>query len=169
MNNKIYFIADTHFGHRNIIRYEDRPFTNIDEMDAVIIENWNKIVNPTDTIFVLGDFSMYDKEKTKEICNRLNGTKNLIMGNHDTKTPKYYEECGFDNVSKYPIIFNNFWMLSHEPLYVNDNMPYANIFGHVHSNKMYMNYTSQSFCVSIERLDYKPIEFSEIKLLMGVE
>ena len=50
----------------------------------------------------------------------------MIWAIYDTKTPRYYRECGFENVSKYPIIFEGFWMLSHELLYVNDNMTYAN-------------------------------------------
>jgi calcineurin-like phosphoesterase family protein len=168
MDKKIFFIADTHFGHGNIIKYENRPFQDIYEMDHVLIENWNKVVNQGDEVFVLGDFSFYGKDKTKTICGSLKGRKTLIMGNHDTKTPDFYLECGFENVSRYPIIFNDFWMLSHEPLYINGNMPYANIFGHVHSSKVYADYSKQSFCACVERTEYTPVEFSRIKILMGI-
>lgn len=169
MNSKKYFIADTHFGHSNIIKYENRPFADIYAMEEAIIENWNTVVNQNSEVFVLGDFSLYDKDKTLEICHRLNGKKTLVIGNHDMQSPKYYLECGFDNVSMYPIIIDKFWILSHEPLYVNENMPYANIFGHVHSNKMYADYCAQSFCVSVERINYTPINFSKIKKLVGVK
>lgn len=165
---KIFFIADTHFGHEAIIDYENRPFENIDEMTTAIINNWNNVVSDEDTVFLLGDFSAYDKDASISICKRLNGHKILIMGNHDTESEKYYYDCGFENVSKYPIIYDNFWILSHEPMYINSNMPYANIFGHVHGNPLYTDYSKQSFCVSAERINYTPIEFNEIKRKMGI-
>lgn len=168
MSNKIYFIADTHFGHRNIINYENRPFKDINEMEKELIKKWNNIVRAKDKVFVLGDFSLSNKEKTTEVCNKLNGRKTLIMGNHDEHSTTYYRECGFENVSEYPIIIDGFWILSHEPMYINDNMPYANIFGHVHSNKIYADFTSQSFCACVERCDYQPVEFSEVKKKMGI-
>lgn len=166
MDKKTFFTADTHFGHSNIIKFESRPFQDVDEMDGVLIERWNEVVRPQDEIFVLGDFSLYEKDKTTEIVHRLNGTKILVMGNHDTQTSEYYLECGFDQVSQYPIVVADFWILSHYPMYVNQNMPYANIFGHVHSSKVYRDYTGQSFCVCVERWDYRPIEYSEMKRLM---
>lgn len=166
---KVFFIADTHFGHKNIIEYENRPFKDIYEMDKIIINNWNKTVKAQDKVFVLGDFSFYAKEKTNEICNKLNGIKTLIKGNHDDNSNKYYFNCGFENVIEYPIIFNEFFILSHEPIYINSNMPYGNIFGHVHGNKTYCDYTAQSFCVSIERIEYMPIEFNEIISKMGIK
>lgn len=165
----MYFIADTHFGHENIIAYENRPFDTVEEMDRVMIENWNTVVKAEDEVFVLGDFSFYGKDRTTEICRKLNGRKILVMGNHDTNEPDYYKECGFQQVNPYPIIINEFWMLSHEPLYINSNMPYANLYGHVHSNPIYADYSKQSFCACVERIDYTPISFSNIKQLMKVE
>lgn len=169
MNKKVFFIADTHFGHKNIIHYENRPFKDVNEMDEKMITNWNEIVSPEDEVFVLGDFSAYDFGKSSEICKNLNGYKTLIMGNHDEKEPEFYRNCGFAEVSRYPIIYDGFWILSHEPLYVNANMPYANIFGHVHTSKTYVDYSEQSFCVCVERLNYQPIKFDEIKMRMGVK
>lgn len=165
----MYFIADTHFGHENIIAYENRPFDTVEEMDRVMIENWNTVVKAEDEVFVLGDFSFYGKDRNTEICRKLNGRKILVMGNHDTNEPDYYKECGFQQVNPYPIIIDEFWMLSHEPLYINSNMPYANLYGHVHSNPIYADYSKQSFCACVERIDYTPISFSNIKQLMKVE
>ncbi len=166
--NKTFFIADTHFGDKNIIEYENRPFRNKCEMDKAIIDNWNNTVSDDDTVFLLGDFSSYDKVKNTEICSQLKGSKILVMGNHDTESEKFYYDCGFSSVIRYPVIYKDFWILSHEPMYININMPYANIFGHVHNNPIYSDYSKQSFCVSVERIKYTPIEFSEIKKLMGV-
>lgn len=164
----IYFMADTHFGHKNIIEYENRPFKTVEEMDNVLINNWNKVVKSNNKIFFLGDFSFYNKEKTIQICNKLNGRKIMIKGNHDNNSNKYYFDCGFENVIEYPIILENFWILSHEPMYINSNMPYANLFGHVHNNKIYCDYSEQSFCVCAERINYTPIEFNDIKTKMKI-
>lgn len=160
---KIFFIADTHFGDRNIIRYENRPFSNIRDMDDILINNWNNIVSEEDRVFLAGDFSAYGFEKSRTICHQLNGEKFLVMGNHDSQNEQYYYECGFSGVSRYPIIYENFWIISHEPLYINRNMPYADIFGHVHANPIYADFSEQSFCVSAERINYTPVELSEIK------
>ncbi len=163
MPQNIYLIADTHFGDEAILRYENRPFQSVKEMDETLIRNWNSTVSPKDAVFVLGDFSAYDLKKTAAICQQLNGHKYLIMGNHDTASEHDYLACGFETVSRYPIIYEQFWMLSHEPLYINRNMPYANIFGHIHANPMYRTDSPQSFCVCVERIGYTPIGFDAVK------
>ncbi|MCM1132983.1 MAG: metallophosphoesterase [Ruminococcus flavefaciens] len=160
---KVFFIADTHFGDSGVIAYENRPFPSADDMDDVLVKNWNDTVSESDKIFVVGDLSFHGKEKTIEICRRLNGEKFLVMGNHDTENEQFYYECGFSGVSRYPIIYGGFWIISHEPLYVSRNAPYANIFGHVHGNPIYRDVSERSFCVSAERINYTPIEFTEIQ------
>mgnify|MGYP002510689952 CR=1 FL=1 len=79
-----FFTSDLHFGHKNIIRYCNRPFCNLDNMEETIINFWNKTVPENADVFILGDvaFSM-SKTKIKEVLNKLNGRKHLIMGNHD--------------------------------------------------------------------------------------
>ena len=84
------------------------------------------------------------------------------MGNHDIPFVKDLKNNGIE-IYEYPIVFNNFWILSHEPMYVSENSPYANIFGHIHNNPMYLTVSSRSYCVSIERNGYKPICFDYIK------
>jgi calcineurin-like phosphoesterase family protein len=161
---KQFFIADTHFGHENIIEYENRPFRSITEMDDTLIKNWNKTVGKKDTIFILGDFAFATKERIKELVHLLHGSKIIILGNHDkTFTYSWWKTAGFYMVCKYPIIIDQWFILSHEPLYTNTNMPYINIFGHVHSNPQYLNYSKQHFCVSCERIVYTPIEMNEMQ------
>lgn len=165
---KDFFIADTHFGGENIRRYENRPFESAAEMDEKLIENWNNSVSAEDTVYVLGDFSDYeDKEKDKAILTRLNGIKILVMGNHDRhRTPQEWRELGFAECSPWPILYNQYFMLSHEPLYINSNMPYANFYGHVHANPSYKDACKQSVCVSVERINYTPVEFEGLRVLM---
>ena len=74
MKAKIWFTADLHFGHSNIIQHCNRPFSNVDEMDNYLISRWNSVVKPNDTIFVLGDVG-YDWRK---YLPNLRGDKVLI-------------------------------------------------------------------------------------------
>lgn len=166
--SKDYFIADTHFGGENIRRYEKRPFETVSEMDEKLIENWNRVVSKEDTVYVLGDFSDYaDEGKDAEILGRLNGIKILIMGNHDRhRTPQEWRKLGFHECYQMPVIHQGFFMLSHEPLYINMNMPYANFYGHVHGNPSYKDACKQSVCVSVERVDYTPVEFEVLRKRM---
>ena len=163
-----YFIADTHFGGENIRRYENRPFASAEEMDEAFIANWNQTVNSEDTVYVLGDFSDYGKpEKDAEILQRLKGRKILVMGNHDRhRTPQEWRDLGFEECFSMPVLYEGFFLLSHEPLYINVNMPYANFYGHVHANPSYKDASKQSVCVSVERIDYTPVEFNVLRAQM---
>lgn len=78
----IYLIGCTHFGHENIINLCDRPFSSVDEMDEVLIENWNKAVSAEDTVYHLGDFA-YKGPPGSQYIERLNGNIVTIQGNHD--------------------------------------------------------------------------------------
>lgn len=158
---KTFFIADTHFGEETIRRYENRPFLDICAMDEELIRRWNAVVDPDDRVYHLGDFGAEGYEK--EILSRLNGHKYLIKGNHDTKSNADYRAFGFAEVYDQPIIFDGFWILSHDALYVNTNMPYANLFGHVHHSPIIKDYSCQHYCVCVERIEYTPISFDAIK------
>lgn len=82
-----WFTSDTHFGHANVIKHDCRPFLTIDEHDAQLIENWNKVVKPGDCVYHLGDFSWHRKVvDVDKVLGQLNGTKHLVKGNHDEKT-----------------------------------------------------------------------------------
>ena len=78
MKNKTCFISDLHFGHKNIIRFDNRPFQSVEEMDETLITNWNNKINKNDTAYILGDISWYPKDKTAEILSTLKGNKYLI-------------------------------------------------------------------------------------------
>ncbi len=78
----IYFTADTHFGHENVIRFCGRPFSCAAEMDEALIANWNSRVKGNDTVYILGDM-FFRSVNFEEILKRLKGKKRLIVGNHD--------------------------------------------------------------------------------------
>lgn len=162
-SGKIFFIADLHFGDERIIRYEGRPFASAGEMDRQLVLNWNRTVAREDTVFVLGDFSCYEAEQDRELLKELSGRKILIMGNHDRhRSAGEWRSLGFAECVEWPVVYREFYILSHEPVYLNANMPYANLYGHVHNNPSYRDVSGQSFCVSAERIDYTPLDFEEI-------
>ncbi|MBP2656742.1 MAG: phosphoesterase [Firmicutes bacterium] len=160
----IFMISDMHFGHKHIIRYENRPFATVDEMDNTMIQNWNQMIGKDDVVFVLGDVSFYNKEKTTQIIQSLHGYKTLIIGNHDEgRSVTWWREVGFEEVYRYPIVYEKFYILSHDPLYMSKNMPYANIHGHTHHLKYE---DTQFFNVSVECINYTPMRFDEIKAVI---
>lgn len=134
-----YFISDLHFGHFNIIRYDNRPFNSIEEMDKVLIDNWNSVVSDDDTVYILGDISWHNEEKTVQIFQQLKGKKILIRGNHDkvVRGSNIYK-C-FDSVYDYYELYldkKNKVVMSHYPI------PFWNgqfrdtihLYGHVHNS-----------------------------------
>lgn len=159
--SKRFVVADHHFYHNNIIKYANRPFNDIDQMNNILIEKHNQMVNRNDITFVLGDFSFGNQQETRNILKKMNGRKILILGNHDVGNKAWWISVGFEDVIKYPIIINDFFILSHKPVYLNDHMPYINIHGHLHSKK-YQN--SNYVCVSVESTDYYPINLETLIL-----
>ena len=87
----IYFTADLHFGHSNVISYENRPFQTVEEMDGALIQHWNRRVSPEDEIFILGDLTLKGPEKANAVLEQLQGRKYLVRGNHDG----YVERAAF--------------------------------------------------------------------------
>lgn len=80
----IFYTSDTHFFHNNIIKFCNRPYQNVDEMNVELISKWNSKISPNDTVYHLGDFAMKcNKTQMTDIFNQLNGKKHLIIGNHD--------------------------------------------------------------------------------------
>lgn len=78
-----FFTADLHLGHANIIRYCDRPFGDVDAMDAGLVERWNEVVSDGDEVVVLGDVAMGRITHSLDLVGRLRGRKVLVAGNHD--------------------------------------------------------------------------------------
>lgn len=77
-----FFTADAHFGHKNIIRLCDRPFSSIDDMDEALISAWNERVSGDDTVYIIGDL-FFRCDDPAAILRRLKGRKRLLLGNHD--------------------------------------------------------------------------------------
>lgn len=161
-----YLIGDLHFFDPNIIAFTRLEFDSVDQMNRTMISNWNKAVTEEDKVFVLGDFfalNHCNEEQISDVLEVLNGQIVLIAGNHDRENLDLFRRTGLVEVIEYPILKDEFWILSHEPMYVSTFSPYANIFAHVHRNPMYTNVSCRSFCASAERIGYTPIKLEEVK------
>ena len=135
-----FYTSDLHFGHGNVIKYESRPFSSVEEMDDVLIERWNKKVKKGDEVYILGDFGFINGERTNEILKRLNGRKYLVKGNHDYYflKDKNFNLDSFEWIKDYACIKDDGKILCmfHYPIAVWDRKHYGSIhlYGHVHSN-----------------------------------
>ena len=140
---KIYLIGDPHFWHRAIIRYCNRPFMTVEEMNETLIKNWNSVVGNNDIVYILGDFALCGKDRIIEITQKLNGRKRLILGNHDGASLETYRNAGFEYVYNHPIILEEFYILSHYPqTYI--QIPFLNIHAHTHEPSNSENHFSVS-------------------------
>ena len=166
MNENVWFTSDSHFYHANIIKYCNRPFASVEEMNEKLIENWNSVVGKDDIVWCLGDFCLGPDQKKHipELVSKLNGRINLILGNHDHNSVKFYYDAGFNRVYDRKVIINDFVILTHAPLmFLNDNTPFFQVFGHVHCSELYPTFAKTGCCVCVERHDYKPISWKKIQ------
>lgn len=174
--------ADLHLGHNNILKYEDSraKFANVEEMDNYLISRWNSIVSPIDHVYIIGDVSFYkDDAKTKELINRLNGTKHLIDGNHDKdRSWAKWLKCGFASVQSELILQaakDIRVKMNHFP-YIGENVNEGRfsdkrpvkqdgiwlIHGHMHSKGSKFNTDHQQICVSTELWNFLPVNMDNI-------
>lgn len=113
----IWFTSDPHFSHENIIKYCNRPFENAEEMNKFLIKSYNRYVKPGDILYFLGDIGFDKSQEIKEVLSKINGTKILILGNHDRWGIDTYYKMGFSSVleSARIKIGKNLVSLSHYP------------------------------------------------------
>ena len=167
----VFFIADLHLNHRNILTFKDkddnliRPdFKDVDEMNSKMIDAWNSVVNPGEKIYVCGDFS-FDKDAGKYI-SRLNGKKRLILGNHDdVKGQELYKF--FEKIYAWRVFREWNFVATHMPLHPSSMFKVKNnVHGHTHQNFVMQENGKirdyRYFNVSVEPLNYKPISGEEI-------
>ena len=134
----VYYIGDTHLGHKNIITHDGRPFSSVEEMNEAIIRNWQETVTDADDVYVLGDFS-YRGGNIKKYLDRLPGKLHLIIGNHDGKL-LHDKNCKrrFESIDRYLEIedANRQVILFHYPLAEWNGYfrGAVHVFGHIHNN-----------------------------------
>lgn len=160
----IFFTADTHFNHKNIIKYSKRPFQTIEEMNEKLIENWNNKVKDNDEIYHLGDFGFKKIDDSIEIVKKLNGKKYLIIGNHDRSLNKEFKSY-FEFVKKFYVLNYQsndivLYHYFHSPWY-KDNENSILLHGHSHG-KMVHPIGLKTLDVGVDCNNYNPFSFDEI-------
>lgn len=178
---KVFFTSDTHFNHANIIRFCNRPFADVGEMNERLIENWNSVVGPDDIVFHLGDFAWGGSDVWTTMLNCLNGHKTLIIGNHDMKNLRSGYTSYFDCITfqKQICVEGQVIYLNHYPFLcyggVYNTEPVWQLFGHVHSTKdpahvhegkddgRLVHLFPTQYDVGVDNNDYRPIGFHEVK------
>lgn len=186
LGQRLWFTSDLHLGHRNVIKFCNRPFENEKEMNEKLIENWNSVVDEKDIIFVLGDtFWFNDSHVIKKCFQRLKGIIYVIPGNHDNFesyhrlsdeprvilcddiTEVFLE---FADKELYPKKIYELW-LSHYPLmtWPHRENGSINLFGHIHSHPNRTEGVDQDLplhknqCdVGTDYWEYKPVEFKTL-------
>lgn len=184
---KIFFSSDQHFGHRNVVKFCNRPYTDEKEMGKALIENWNNVVGPEDIVVTMGDFFWFnDSHSIKKVVNQLNGTIYIVLGNHDKK--ESFRRCDpekliiLDGISH---IFlrcenENRWyektfeiVCCHYPLmtWSHRDRGAINLFGHIHSgwmrscddyDQMLPLWKGQQLDVGVDNQNFTPIVFEDV-------
>jgi len=165
---QIFFTSDLHFHHKNIIKYNNRPFTNVDEHDHHLIDAWNSVVGKNDVVNVLGDYAFTDHAGALELSWKLNGTKYLIMGNHDHRI-KSITTIGFKTVNDVNMLKmsdGKIIFMSHYAHCVWPQSHYGaiHLYGHSHGNlKPLPNTMDVGVDVAKKVLgDYRPFSYNEV-------
>jgi len=155
--NRVFVVADTHFGHKKVIEFEKekRPFVTIQEHDAELVRRWNSTVKKNDTVWHLGDV-LFGRESFS-ILPKLNGLKRLVLGNHDHYPSADYLRY-FSKVLG--AVELKGCLLTHVPIHPDQFYRYRlNIHGHMHSGKLE---DSRYVCVSVEHTGLAPILLDEV-------
>ena len=163
----IYFTADMHFGHRAIITMQNRPFESVEEMNRVLLQNFNAVVQKDDTVYIIGDICHHMKiEDADNLIKKLNGKKYLVRGNHD----KNYDPRLFEDIQDFMKIsvYGNSFSLMHYPMlsWPKKGSGSYHLHGHIHARMEY-NESNRSdgqrrYDVGVDANNYYPVSVKQI-------
>lgn len=178
---RVFFTADTHFGHANVINYSHRPFRDVVDMTTQLVANWNATVGPHDVVYHLGDFALCKPAQALDIAAKLNGRKYIVWGNHDKAVRKgsallnafaaHFTVLEAQTMIRVPDVdagqlAGNVQciVLSHYAMRVWDRSHFGtwHLFGHSHGS-MPDDPTSRSLDVGVDVWDYRPVSYEQIK------
>lgn len=175
--SNIFFTSDMHFGHTNVIKYCNRPYSSVEDMDNQLIANWNSIVSRNDKVYHVGDFAFYPQDKIGDIIKQLHGTILFVPGNHDKNLVKYliskdlsgkvalldsiHAETFKVDGEKIPFV------LCHYAMRVWDKAHYGaiHLYGHSHGS-LPDDPTSRSMDVGADTNNWKPYSMQDILVRM---
>jgi calcineurin-like phosphoesterase family protein len=160
--NNYWYTSDHHFGHKNIIALNSRPFTSVEEMDEALIARWNSVVGPDDVVYHLGDFSFGPQA---HYLPRLNGEKHLVLGNHDPSLVS----AGWASINDMLHVTTSDGtrlVLCHYAMRVWSKSHYGaiHLYGHSHGS---LAGDSQSCDVGVDCWGFEPVSLDAIKARMS--
>ena len=176
--DKLFFTSDLHFYHKNIIDFCSRPFENVEHMNAMLIVNWNSVVQPDDDVIIDGDFMFSSNlEYLENILNQLNGTKWLVLGNHDYMynflrpqaislfNGKVYDALEF-TIDDEECDVNPSFYITHYPCEFWKRGA-IHLHGHVHSgpnstSKEKPTFKPYRYDIGVDNNNYTPVSYQEI-------
>lgn len=176
-----WFSSDPHFDHENIIRLSQRPFDNANHMNEALIESYNSLVKPTDTLYLLGDFCWGNMDKVVYWRNRIQ-CKNIIffIGNHDKPIINEYDLNGHKSPLLRKLFREIHWQrtktingqpiaMGHYPTLEWDRFFHGawNLFGHVHGNLSPLP-GHMALDVGVDVHGYKPVNYEQVKTIMDM-
>lgn len=170
---KIFFTSDLHFSHANIIKYCNRPWSTVDEMDLALVEKWNERITEDDSVYVLGDVFFCATERALAILDALNGKKFLIFGNHDRRirqnTAVLSRFSGVLPDLHTTEIKGMHVVMCHYPLLSWDREHYGSVMLHGHSHgNIKFDPTRRRLDVGVDANNYSPVEWAEIQQQLGI-
>lgn len=165
INNDVFVTSDTHFNHKNIMKYCNRSFKDVQEMNDILVKNWNKTVKQNDKVYFLGDMAFRNKKQNIDYwLSQLNGTVYFIKGNHDRDS-----KITLANIIKegYKINHNGYeFLLMHYPYSKPSNWNGWIIHGHLHNHDLvnypYINKKQKTINISTELTNYTPVNLNDI-------
>lgn len=187
ITRNVWFTADHHFGHANIIKYCDRPWKTVGEMDEALIDNWNSVVGPNDLVYHLGDFTLLGYDEFWKYISRLNGNIRIVPGGHDHRWLEVWKlgthtvgasKSGYDVTVTEPLLTLEFpkvsggypdvVVLCHYAMRVWDRSHHGSyhLYGHSHG---YLARFGLSVDVGVDCWDYKPISLAKVRKVMEEE
>ena len=168
---KIFFTADNHFGHKNAIKYCNRPFKDVNHMNEVMITQWNSVVQQNDHVYHLGDICFCDRINTSRILKRLNGKIYLIKGNHDKRVLKEGFRERFEWIKDYHELTvqedKQLIVLCHYAFKVWKRSHFGSwhLYGHSHGN-LPDDGKSLSFDVGVDCNNFTPLSYQQVKKII---
>lgn len=178
---KMWITSDLHIGHDREFVYKSRGFASIEEHDEALVRNWNELVDPEDTVYVLGDVMLKHNLQDDNfsyglsVLRRLNGKLIIIRGNHDSEGKmERYRTC--ENVVSvgdaalyvnYPEVGRRHFYLSHYPTLIESRKKpmktaLINLFGHTHQEEKFYHNHPYMYCVCLDAHDMKPVLFDTV-------
>jgi len=160
----IFVVSDTHFGHENIIKFCNRPFSDVWDMNEGLIQRWNAVVTDEDIVYHLGDVYF---GKNGRVLERLKGKKRLVLGNHDNLQDKYLVNY-FQKIMAWRMLPDLGVLFTHFPIHPESfefNKVKVNVHGHTHTTVLD---DPKYFNASVEHTDYAPIPIDEIRKRCGI-